>query len=52
MYFGFGVLPRPHTLGGNCYHWKIGQANDIMKFQTEGFIGWKNITEYGKFNFF
>ena len=25
MYLNYIVLPRPHTLGGNYYHWKIIQ---------------------------
>ena len=31
-----------------CYHWKIGQVEDIMKCQAEGFTGLRNIREFGK----
>ena len=48
IYFGYTVLSRPHTLGGNCYHWKIEQAKDIMKYQAEGFTGLRNIRESRK----
>ena len=42
MYFDYTVLPRPHTLGGNCDENQTNK-DDITKCQVEGFTGSKKL---------